>query len=84
MDQEKLIAWIKSYLERSNKNLLAMREAFYDFVVAGDDAAAERQLKDLVVMQDVHAMLLQEILEAEQYRHMLGVIEKMSEGAPEA
>jgi hypothetical protein len=84
MDQEKLIAWIKAYLERSKKDLLAMREAFYDFVVAGDDAAAERQLNDLIVKQGVHAMLLEEILEAEEYKRMLEVVQKMSEGAPEA
>lgn len=84
VDQEKLLAWIKSYLERSKKNLEAQREAFYDFVVAGDDAAAERQLKDMLIAQGVHGMLFEELMEAEEYKKMLEVIGKMSEGAPEA
>jgi len=84
MDQEKVLAWIKAYLERSDKNLEAMRSAFYDFIIAGDDAAAERQLKEMSVQQDVHVMLLHEVLEAEEYKQMLEVIQKMSKDAPEA
>jgi len=84
MDQEKLLAWIKSYLERSGKNLEAMREAFYGFVIAGDNDAAERQLKEMSVQQDVHMMLLGEVMEAEEYQKMLEIMQKMSKDAPEA
>jgi len=84
MDQEKLLAWIKAYLERSSKDLEAVREAFYNSVVAGDDAAAERQLKELSVKQDVHMMLLGEVFEAEEYQKMLEIMQKMSKDAPEA
>jgi hypothetical protein len=84
MDQEKLVAWIKSYLERSKNDLEAMRSAFYEFVLAGENDAAERQLKELAVKQDVHAMLFQELLEAEEYKQMLEIIGKMSKDAPEA
>jgi hypothetical protein len=84
MDQEKLLAWIKSYLERSAKDLEAMREAFYGFVLADDNESAERQLKELSVKQDVHVMLLSEVIEAEQYQKVMEVVQKMSEGASEA
>jgi hypothetical protein len=84
MDQEKLVAWIKSYLERSKNDLEAMRSAFYEFVLAGENDAAERQLKEMSVKQDVHVMLLHEVIEAEEYKQMLEVIQKMSKDAPEA
>jgi len=84
VDQEKLLVWIKAYLERSAKDLEAMRSAFYDFVIAGDDAAAERQLKEMSVKEDVHVMLLAEVFEAEEYQKMLEIMQKMSKDAPEA
>jgi hypothetical protein len=84
VDQEKVLAWIKAYLERSAKDLEAMRNAFYDFVTAGDDAAAERQLKEMSVKEDVHMMLLGEVMEAEEYQKMLELMQKMSKDAPEA
>jgi len=84
VDQEKVLVWIKAYLERSAKDLEAMREAFYDFVTVGDDAAAERQLKDVSVKEAVHVMILAEVFEAEEYQKMLEIMQKMSEDAPEA
>jgi hypothetical protein len=84
MDQEKLLAWIKSYLERAPKDLEAMRDVFYDLVLAGDDEAAEFQLKSMFVKQGVHAMLLEEVMEVEEYQKMLELVQKLSEGAPEA
>jgi hypothetical protein len=84
IDQEKFLNWIKAYLERSAKDLEAMRDAFYDFVNAGLDEQAEQQLKDMIVKQGVHAMLLDEVMEAEEYAGLLEVVQKMSEGAPKA
>jgi predicted nucleic acid-binding Zn-ribbon protein len=84
MDQDKLLAWIKAYLERSAKDLENMREAFYDFVNAGLNEQAEQQLKELSVKEDVHVMLLGEVFEAEEYQKMMELMQKMSKDAPEA
>ncbi len=82
MDQEKILTWIKAYLERSEVSLLATRDQFYDAVVAGDDAKAELLLKDMSVMQRVHGWLLEEVIEAKEYQKMLEVI--FPEGVAEA
>jgi len=84
MDQEKLLTWMKEYLKRSKDRLEAQRNAFYDLVIAGQDEAAERQLKDMVVDQAVHSMLYAEVLDAEEYTMMQEAVAKMAKDAPEA
>jgi len=84
MDQQKLLTWIEEFLKKSKEKLGLQREAFYDLVNSGQDDAAERQLRDMVVGQAVHSMLLEEFLEAKEYEKMQEVIKKLAENAPEA
>ncbi|GEM_PF-6296334 len=84
MDQEKLLNWMKAYLERSKASLEASRESFYDAVNDGADILAEEILKNMVIKQDIYATLLTELLEAEEYQRVLLAVQKMAEGAPEA
>lgn len=84
MDQQKLLAWMKEYLTKSKIKLETQRDALYDFITAGDDEAIDRQLRDMVVGQAVHAMLLEELLDAEEHQKMMEIVAKMSKDAPEA
>ncbi len=84
MDQEKLLTWMKEYLKRSKDRLTAQREALYDLITAGQDEAAEAQLKDMVVAQAVHSMLFEEVMEAEEIAAMQEIVANMAKDAPSA
>lgn len=85
MDRGKLLNWIQDYLKRSKENLRVSREEFYDAIfVVGDDAKAESILRDMVLKQAVHANLLEEIYEAEQYAAAIEQLAKAAENAPKA
>jgi len=84
MNQELMLNWIKDYLKRSKENLQVVRSDFYDAVAAGDNAKAELILRDMVVKQAVHANLLEEVYEAEEYAKMIEQLAKLSENAPKA
>jgi dephospho-CoA kinase len=84
MDQEKLLAFMKAYLERSTEDVHNLREKFYDAVIADNTELAGLLLREMVVKLSVHAMLLEELLDAKEYQEMMQVVQKLSENAPEA
>jgi len=84
MNQDKLLAFMKTYLEGSVTDLNELREKFYDAVTADDKELAASLLREIVVKQAVHAMLLEELADAEEYYRLMSVMQKMSKDAPEA
>jgi hypothetical protein len=84
MNQEVMLNWIKNYLVRSKANLQVVRSDFYDAVVADDNVKAELILREMVVKQAVHANLLEEVYEAEEYAKMIEQLAKAAENAPKA
>jgi hypothetical protein len=84
MNQEVVLNWIKNYLVRSKANLQVVRSDFYDAVVADDNVKAELILREMVVKQAVHANLLEEVYEAEEYAKMIEQLAKAAENAPKA
>ncbi len=84
MNQDLMLNWIKDYLKRSKEDLQTVRSDFYDAVVAGDNIKAELILREMVVKQSVHANLLEEIYEAEEYAKMIEQLAKAAENAPKA
>ena len=84
MDQEKLANFIISYLEKSKEDLGNLRENFFDAVTADDTYLAGSLLREMVVKQAVHAMLLEEVMDVKEHQEMMEVIQKLSENAPKA
>ncbi len=84
MDQQKLVTWMEGYLQKSKIKLEGQRDALYDLIDAGDDVAIEAQLRDLVVGQAVHAMLLEEFIDYKEHEKMQAFIANLAKDAPEA
>lgn len=84
MNQEVMLNWIKDYLKRSKEDLQTVRSTFYDAVTAGDNVKAELTLREMVVKQAVHANLLEEVYEAEEYAKMIEKLAAAAANAPKA
>ena len=84
MNQEKLINWIQDYLKRSKENIRVAHEEFYDAVNERDDTKADLILRDMIIKQAVHANLLEELMQYEEYNEMIAKLAEAAEKAPKA